>query len=680
MDGQVSINATFFHWRLLCRTTRVCRQHMHQFFCLLFLMALGALEPVDAAATVFEDSMAQRTLACTACHGAQGRAGPDGYYPRLAGKPAGYLYNQLLNFREGRRHYGLMAGLVEPLTNTYMWEMAQYFSQLDLPYPPPQPATATAPVLARGKTLATQGDPALKIPACAQCHGHALTGAAPHVPGLLGLPRDYLSAQLGGWQTRQRRAHAPDCMAHIVTQLSGPDVTAVTSWLAAQPLPRDTRALPQLPPVAAGTQHAECGSAPVPARAHASQANPASRATHLPRLAPAPSLASQGAYLALAGNCMGCHTVRGGTPFAGGRRIATPFGVVYSSNLTPDKTNGLGAWSADDFWQAMHHGRGKDGLLLSPAFPYTSYTQVTRADTDALFAYLQTLPPSPQANRTHALRWPLGTQTALRVWRALYFKPQAYVADATQPAAWNRGAYLVNGLGHCAACHTPRNALGASIEKRSLGGAMMPLQDWYAPSLRSPLEGGVADWPVPDTVALLQTGTSPHGNTSGPMAEVVLGSTQYLTTADLTAMATYLQSIGNTAQPAATPTQASAPPASTAATVQNMGGKIYETHCVNCHGATGAGVPNAYPTLAHSRAVTMANTTNLIQSVLYGGFAPATVGNPRPYGMPPYVLALNDKETAAVLTYIRESFGNKSAAVTELEVNRARDRQIHSDR
>ncbi len=635
----------------------------------LIFLGASSLTLGLAAAPAFEDTMAQRTLACTACHGAQGRAGPDGYYPRLAGKPAGYLYNQLLNFREGRRHYGLMAGLVEPLTDSYLWDMAQYFSQLDLPYPLPSPASVPAPVLARGKTLALEGDAKLKIPACALCHGSALTGASPNVPGLLGLPRDYLSAQLGGWQTRQRRAHAPDCMAHIATQLSGADVAAVTSWLSAQVLPRDTRPLAALPTLPAGVQRPDCGSAPAPIPTTVSSPAP---------LAPAANtLVSQGAYLARAGNCMGCHTVRGGTPYAGGRGIATPFGTVYSSNLTSDKATGLGAWSTDDFWQALHHGRSKDGRLLNPAFPYTSYNQVTRSDADALFAYLQTLPATRQTNQAHALRWPLGTQAALRVWRTLYFKPQDFAPDASQSASWNRGAYLVNGLGHCAACHTPRNALGASIEKRSLSGSLMPLKDWYAPSLRSSLEAGVADWSVPDIVSLLQTGVSPHGSSSGPMAEVVQGSTQYLSASDLNGMAVYLKSLGNPTLVSGIKKPAAAPAPTATALVPSLGGKLYETHCVNCHGAQGAGVRGAYPALAHNRTVTMGNTTNLVQTVLYGGFAPATAGNPQPFGMPPYILQLNDKETAAVLTHIRQSWGNQAPEVTELDINRARDRQAH---
>ncbi len=212
-------------------------------------------------APLFEDTMAQRTQACTACHGKEGRAAPDGYYPRIAGKPAGYLYNQLLNFRDGRRHYGLMAKLLDPLSDAYLLEIAQHFASLDLPYPPPQRARASDAVLRRGQVLALQGDAGARIPACVECHGSALTGIAPNTPGLLGLSQDYLSSQLGAWKTGQRRAHAPDCMADIARTLSPDDLTAVAGWLSSQPLPADTkpaRALPKPPAIA-------CGSAVLPA-------------------------------------------------------------------------------------------------------------------------------------------------------------------------------------------------------------------------------------------------------------------------------------------------------------------------------------------------------------------------------------------------------------------------------
>jgi len=213
-------------------------------------------------AAVFENSMAQRTLACTGCHGPQGKSGPDGYYPRLAGKPAGYLYNQLRNFQEGRRHYALMEGLLTPLSDAYLKEIAAYFSALEIPYPPAVPQSATPTLLARGETLVRKGDAALQLPACVQCHGLALTGVQPSTPGLVGLPRDYLNAQLGGWQTGQRKAGAPDCMATIAKRLSDADVHAVTSWLASQTVPMPSNPAAHRPPASAGTLAMECGSAP----------------------------------------------------------------------------------------------------------------------------------------------------------------------------------------------------------------------------------------------------------------------------------------------------------------------------------------------------------------------------------------------------------------------------------
>ena len=218
----------------------------------------------SAHAKGFEDSMAERTRACTACHGDQGRAGPDGYYPRLAGKPAGYLYNQLKNFSEGRRHYGLMTRLVDPLSDAYLHEIAQYFSGLKLPYPAPaQTASRMAPaLLARGQQLALRGDAARQVPACIQCHGERLTGLQPHVPGLLGLPLDYLNAQLGAWQTQQRQALAPDCMAQVVKRMDSSDLIAVATWLSTQPLPADSTPASSPSTRSDTAPLPRCGSAP----------------------------------------------------------------------------------------------------------------------------------------------------------------------------------------------------------------------------------------------------------------------------------------------------------------------------------------------------------------------------------------------------------------------------------
>ena len=630
-------------------------------FTFCFCLTLSA-----QGAPVFEDSMAQRTMACFACHGKEGRAGPDAYYPRLAGKPATYLYNQLLNFREGRRHYGLMTGLVQPLSDRYLMEMAQYFSDLNLPYPAPQPSVASQETLAQGRALVMQGDKTRNLPACIQCHGQAMTGVAPNVPGLLGLSSDYLNAQLGGWKTGQRQAHAPDCMASIAKQLSNQEVAAAAHWLAAQTLPANTQPQVNPSPWVTGTAPIKCGSAPpTPLNASATTTQITTNASTKSTAA----LALQGAYVARAGNCMACHTAPGGDAFAGGRALATPFGTVFSSNLTPDAQTGLGRWSSADFWQALHHGRAKDGRLLNPAFPYVNYTKVTRADSDALFAYLQTLAPSVNPNKPHAMRWPFGTPAAIAAWRALYFSPGEFAADTSKPAQWNRGAYLIQGLGHCAACHTPRDRLGGTSNSADLAGAMVPMQNWYAPSLRSALEAGTTDETAKDMLTLLKTGIHASGAATGPMAEVVKGSTQYLTEADLNAMVFYLTSLTLPGPPKSSPSSRgeirSAP---------LQGAKLYETHCVQCHGAQGEGVKGAYPPLALNRAVTLNNPSNLVQMILYGGYAPATAGNPRPFGMPPYVLKLNDRETASILNYIRKSWGNQAPDVTELEVNQARER------
>lgn len=390
--------------------------------------------------------------------------------------------------------------------------------------------------------------------------------------------------------------------------------------------------------------------------------------------APNESLIVRGAYLARAGNCMTCHTARGGQSYAGGLGIPTPFGTVFTSNLTPDENTGIGSWSSAHFWRAMHNGRSKSGRLLYPAFPYTSYTQVTREDSDAIFAYLRSLPAVAQPNRPHGLRFPYQSQAALAVWRALYFSPGVYQPDASRNAEWNRGAYLVKGLGHCSACHSPRDALGGISQALDLAGGLIPMQNWYAPSLTSPHEAGVGDWDREQIVDLLKNGVSPRASVSGPMAEVVLRSTQHLDQKDLDAMAQYLKELpGEISRP---DLPAVARPA-IASSEAPKAPKLFEQHCAQCHGDKGQGIANAYPPLAGNRAVTMAATENLVQMVLNGGFAPATQGNPRPFGMPPFVLVLNDSEVAAVITHIRTSWGNQASKVTPLEVQRIRANQAH---
>ncbi|MDY0961924.1 c-type cytochrome [Massilia sp. CFBP9026] len=390
------------------------------------------------------------------------------------------------------------------------------------------------------------------------------------------------------------------------------------------------------------------------------------RAEHIPSSSPqayAPSAANieRGAYLARAGDCIACHTARGGVAYAGGRALDTPFGRFYGPNLTPDKETGIGDWSADDFWNALHNGIARDGRLLYPAFPYTNYTKVTRGDSDALFAYFRSLAPQRQPNRPQELGFPYNSQALLAGWRLLYFRPGVHEEQSARGVEWNRGAYLVEGLGHCSACHSTRNQFGANEE--GLDGGLIPTLGWYAPSLTSGSEAGLGDWDKEHIVALLGTGISPRGSATGPMAEVVARSLQHLTPDDLGAMASYLKSLPST--PAQRP--ARVPPAGEQVLAE--GRRIYEAKCAQCHGDDGRGKLPAYPPLAGNRAVTVTPAVNAIRMTVNGGFPPGTKGNPRPYGMPPFGHELDDAQVAAVLSWIRTSWGNASPPVAAVEVN-----------
>ena len=258
--------ATPLHWshNPLMTYLLIARRRVHAFVAGAMVLSGAVFTAHAATPPTFKDDIAQRTQACTACHGNQGRAAADGYYPRLAGKPAGYLYNQLISFKAGRRHYALMTQLVDPLSDAYLLEIALYFSQIEAPYPAPQRSNASAAVLEKGRTLVLQGDSARQIPACVQCHGQAMTGVLPATPGLLGLPRDYLNAQLGAWRTGQRQAQAPDCMKAVVAQLSDDDINAASSWLSAQTVPVNSHAVAQRPALAPGAVAVVCGTSAMP--------------------------------------------------------------------------------------------------------------------------------------------------------------------------------------------------------------------------------------------------------------------------------------------------------------------------------------------------------------------------------------------------------------------------------
>ncbi|MHA6202818.1 c-type cytochrome [Dyella soli] len=383
-----------------------------------------------------------------------------------------------------------------------------------------------------------------------------------------------------------------------------------------------------------------------------------------------PALIARGQYLATVGDCASCHTEQGGARYAGGRVLATPFGNIPAPNLTPDRETGLGEWSFEDFWQALHSGKGRHGELLYPVFTYTSFTKVTRDDALAMYAYLQSLAPVRRAAKPLGLEFPYSVRSSLNAWRALYFHEGQYQPDETKSQAWNRGAYLVQGLGHCNECHAPRDALGGSQSNPSLAGGQIPAQNWYAPDLSTQANGGLAGWSDQDIVDLLKTGQSARGSAFGPMAEVVVQSTQHMRDDDLRAIATYLQSL---------------PPRPLVATEKSQlnthaimlqGAKVYAERCADCHGKDGQGVAGIYPPLSGNSSVNEPTGINAMRVVLLGGFAPVTAGNARPYSMPPFAQQLSDSDVAAVVTYIRQSWSNQASPVLERDVIKYRHTPI----
>ncbi len=377
---------------------------------------------------------------------------------------------------------------------------------------------------------------------------------------------------------------------------------------------------------------------------------------------------AQGEYLARVGNCLGCHTAKGGQPFAGGHRLFTSFGTFITPNITSDKETGIGLWSEEDFWKAMHEGKSRDGKLLYPAFPYTEYTKVTRADANLIFAYLQSVPAVSQSNLPHEIRFPYNSRPLLYLWRTLFFKQGVYEPDQSKSDEWNRGAYLVQGLGHCNACHIARNVLGASQED-TVGGGQIMGSNWYAPSLTSRQEAGSMDWAIEEIIELLSSGVSQRAMTSGPMGTVVRQSLQYLLQDDLRAMAIYLKSL---------PESNAQSKVSYPEMPENVrkylaqGEKLYKKYCEECHGITGQGAPGVYPALAGNRSVIMTIPTNVIRSVLNGGYPPTTAANPRPYGMPPFQQIIRDEEVAQVVSFIRNAWGNRGSLVSAIDVGQSR--------
>lgn len=370
-----------------------------------------------------------------------------------------------------------------------------------------------------------------------------------------------------------------------------------------------------------------------------------------------------GHYLATAADCFACHTQRdGGKPFAGGRPIETPFGNITSPNITPDSETGIGAWTDDQFVRAVREGVGRDGSRLYPAMPYTSYTKMSRDDVLAIRAYLKTIQPVHNAVRSNTLPFPFNIRAAMRVWDALYFTPGEFKADPKQSAVWNRGAFLVEGPGHCAACHTPKNFLGGDKTDTGLGGGK--LQGWFAPDITGDTRQGLGSWSEAEIATYLKTGHNGVTAATGPMAEEVLDSTSKLNDADRMAMATYLKSVPSHSD------QASPTPAGRS--VMAAGQAIYHDECSACHGLEGKGTAQLFPALAHSSIARARDPSTAIRLVLRGVRSVATKDEPTAPGMPSFGWQLNDAQVAAVLTYIGNTWNNAAAPITADQVKQAR--------
>jgi mono/diheme cytochrome c family protein len=358
----------------------------------------------------------------------------------------------------------------------------------------------------------------------------------------------------------------------------------------------------------------------------------------------------RGAYLAAAGDCVSCHTAAGGQPFAGGYRLETPFGYLLAPNITPDDGTGIGRWSADDFYRAMHQGVNRRGQDMYPVMPFDFYTRVTRADSDAIFAYLRSLPPVANPVVVNHLRFPFNQRWSMAVWRELYFAAGSFVPDPAKSAAWNRGAYLVEGLGHCSACHSPRNALGGIEKDKAYTGASV--DGWFALNLTSELHNGLGSWSAADIATYLKTGAVAGRTTAlGPMALVVKNSTSRMSDADLAAMATYLKDI----PPNSTLRQGKPTPDPARAAAATL----YLDHCAGCHQAGGRGMPGVFPPLAGNGVVLAADPADVLKVVLGG--IPA---QGRYIPMPGFAAVLDDEQIAALSNYVRTSWGNAAAPNT----------------
>jgi mono/diheme cytochrome c family protein len=378
--------------------------------------------------------------------------------------------------------------------------------------------------------------------------------------------------------------------------------------------------------------------------------------------APSAETIARGKALAEAADCAGCHTADPAKPFAGGKRIETPFGGVYSPNLTPDRETGLGAWSDDEFVRALRYGIRRDGSRYYPAFPYPNFTRMIRDDLLAIRAWLATLTPQSNTRPPPDLYWPLNYRVVMRLWNFLFFRPGIFEPNQQKSAEWNRGGYLVTGAAHCGACHTPKNIFGADRRGRAFGGGRV--QGWFAPRLDNAERSGLKSWSVEDIAEYLQSGRNGKSHADGPMADVVVASTSKMDDADIRAIAVYLKDL-----PAGAPEPAvTAPPETT----MTAGAAVYAHACVACHETDGSGAPRIYPPLPGNPNLQATDPSSTLRIILDGAQTVTTPRAPNAGSMPAYAKQLSDQEVADVVNYIRNSWGNAAPLVTPAQVAKAR--------
>ena len=409
-------------------------------------------------------------------------------------------------------------------------------------------------------------------------------------------------------------------------------------------------------------------------------------ALHVPNPGISPLLAQRkpdvehGKYVAVVGDCAACHTAAGGQPFAGGVPFSTPVGTVYSTNITTDRDSGIGNYSFEDFVRVMRLGVTPDGTRLYPAMPYTAYAKVSDEDLQDLFAYLQSgVAPAHELRRPSPIPWPLSIRWPLALWNLAFHDDSRFVADGSKDEQWNRGAYLVQGLGHCGTCHTPR---GVGFEEVDVAGkSNLYLSgtefDGTSPiNLRGNAADGLGRWSASDIAELLRSGRNPHSAVTGPMADVVRDSTQSMTDHDVAAIAAYLKSL-SPAPEGHRPTFAAND--ATIRTImagdeRSAGGRIYMDSCAACHRLSGSGERLAFPTLAGNSAVLNSGPSSLIAVILNGARLPSTAAAPTGLAMPPFGWRYDDAEIAELATFVRANWGNSAPPVTAAEVAKVRKR------